>query len=100
LRVTYHLEISGLVQGVGFRASMREVALGHALDGWVKNSADGSVEALVQGEREAVAEVIEWAKVGPPGAQVRSVKSLELKDHPRESGFDILVPDWTGSANR
>lgn len=79
---------------------MKEAAIRHAVDGWVRNAPDGSVEALVQGEEQAVGRVIEWARSGPPGAKVHSVKSRELKGHPRESGFHVLVPDWTRPANR
>jgi len=79
---------------------MRDFALKHRVEGWVKNEGEGSVEALVQGERDEVTRVLEWARMGPPGAQVRSFKARELNDHPRVSGFQILVPDWTRPANR
>ena len=53
--VTRHLQISGRVQGVGFRYSMQREAARLGLTGWVRNRRDGSVEALVQGDEAAVA---------------------------------------------
>ncbi len=64
------LQITGLVQGVGFRyATVREAArLG--VHGWVRNRRDGSVEANISGSAEAVAAMIAWCRQGPPGARV------------------------------
>ena len=67
------LNITGRVQGVGFRESMREVALTLNIVGWVRNRDDGSVEALVQGESDAIEHMIVWAHRGPPGANVLAV---------------------------
>jgi acylphosphatase len=67
------LKITGFVHGVSFRASMREVARRHNVAGWVRNVADGSVEALIEGEEEDAREVLEWARRGPSGARVDSV---------------------------
>ena len=68
-----HLRITGRVQGVGFRESMREVAQALQVQGWVRNRIDGSVEAMVQGAREDVERLLEWSHNGPPGASVRFV---------------------------
>lgn len=65
--------VRGIVQGVLFRASMSEVARKNGVSGWVRNRVDGSVEAHVEGEEEAVTRVIEWARHGPPRARVDSV---------------------------
>lgn len=67
------LEIQGKVQGVFFRASMREQARARGLGGWVKNMPDGTVEAVVEGPREEVEDLIDWAKEGPSAAQVDNV---------------------------
>ena len=67
---TLHLQIEGRVQGVWFRESMRREAERLGVTGWVRNAPDGSVEAVVQGGDEAVDALIEWARVGPPLAQV------------------------------
>ena len=71
---THHLLISGRVQGVGYRDSMRIEAQKAGCTGWVRNRPDGSVEAVVEGEPGAVAGVIAWAKRGPPGARVDRVQ--------------------------
>jgi acylphosphatase len=62
--------VSGRVQGVWFRAATRERALRLGLHGWVRNTPDGRVEALFEGEEQALARMLEWCRVGPPGARV------------------------------
>ncbi len=68
-----HLVISGIVQGVFFRASTAEVARKRNACGWVKNNPDGTVEAVIEGLEEDVAAVIEWCRTGPSGARVDDV---------------------------
>ena len=70
---TVHLLIKGKVQGVFFRATAKDVANLHDLKGWIKNTEDGDVEAVVSGNGEQVKEFIEWSKQGPPRAQVTDV---------------------------
>jgi len=72
--VTRVLRISGTVQGVGYRAALCRIARGHGVAGWVRNRSDNTVEALVQGAPDAVEEVIQWAKTGPPAARVLHVQ--------------------------
>ncbi|MBK6632108.1 MAG: acylphosphatase [Betaproteobacteria bacterium] len=69
-----HLVIHGRVQGVGFRASLAWEAQQLGVTGWVRNRCDGTVEALIQGDDEAVAGLLAWARQGPPGAQVSRVE--------------------------
>ncbi len=73
-RTAVRLKIIGLVHGVFFRASMAEVAATQGVSGWVRNMADGSVQAFLEGDGEAVMRVVEWAKRGPPRARVDSVR--------------------------
>jgi acylphosphatase len=72
--VRAHVFVSGLVQGVFFRASMREVAQRYGVTGWVRNLPDGRVEAVIEGEEDKVLKVIEWARRGPPLARVENVE--------------------------
>lgn len=70
---TRQIRVSGRVQGVGFRYALRDEARRLGLHGWVRNCADGSVEALLQGEDAAVASLVEWARRGPRLARVDEV---------------------------
>mgnify|MGYP000591138428 CR=1 FL=1 len=70
------LKISGRVQGVFYRQSTKRKAQELGLRGWVRNKADGSVEALVAGPRADVAALVAWCKHGPPSAKV---EALEVK---------------------
>ena len=72
-----HLSITGRVQGVGYRDSLRAEALRAGCTGWVRNRKDGSVEAVVTGESEAVDGVVAWARGGPPAARVEQVQVSE-----------------------
>ncbi len=74
-----HLIISGRVQGVAFRACMAREAQLLGVTGWVRNRADGSVEAMVAGTPEQVAAIMNWARRGPPAADVEHV-AVELGD--------------------
>lgn len=69
------LRIRGRVQGVGYRRSLEIMARSLDLAGWVRNRADGSVEALVAGDAVAVAELCEWVRIGPPLARVDVVET-------------------------
>lgn len=93
-KVAYKVVISGNVQGVSFRASMRDAALRRGVQGWVRNTDDGLVEAVVQGDEASVEKLLEWAKVGPRGARVASVKREPLENDKLLTGFRIVVPDW------
>jgi acylphosphatase len=66
--------ISGRVQGVFFRAHTRQVARELGLTGYVRNLADGRVEAVFEGEDEALQRAIEWCRRGPPRARVAHVE--------------------------
>ncbi|HVC55950.1 MAG TPA: acylphosphatase [Stellaceae bacterium] len=74
------LHIAGRVQGVGYRAWALQQAARLGLRGWVRNRVDGTVEALVIGEEEAVAAMIEACGEGPFAARVRAVAVDEVAD--------------------
>ncbi len=65
--------IHGIVQGVFFRASTRDEAILIGVGGWVRNLPDGTVQALFEGEKKNVEEILGWCHKGPPGARVDKV---------------------------
>ena len=77
MSVTVHLRIRGRVQGVGFRYYLAREARSHGVAGWVRNRHDGSVEAMLQGSREAVDALVAWSRHGPPSARVTDVQVSE-----------------------
>lgn len=66
--------VSGEVQGVSYRDACRRAALERQVGGWVRNRADGSVEAVFEGAPEAVDAMVAWARLGPPMAAVDRVE--------------------------
>ena len=60
----------GHVQGVFFRETTRRHAQSHGVAGWVRNQPDGTVEAVFEGEREAVERLVAFVREGPRGARV------------------------------
>ena len=88
---TRQIRVSGRVQGVGFRYALRDEARRLGLSGWVRNCADGSVEALLQGDDKSVAALVAWARRGPRLAQVDDVRNEPVTptlDRPY-AGFEI-----------
>ena len=86
--ITRRLRIRGGVQGVGFRDALCGEAEARGVTGWVRNRTDGSVEALVQGPTERVAELIAWARRGPPASRVDDVRVEADDDEPAHVGFE------------
>ena len=72
-KVRAHVVVSGRVQGVFYRAETRARARTRKLGGWVRNRADGSVEAVFEGPRAEVEAMIAWCRRGPHLAQVDAV---------------------------
>ena len=87
--ITQRLRIRGRVQGVGYRYALRQAAQHAAVAGWVRNRTDGSVEALVQGPPERVAELVAWARRGPPGARVDELLIDPAPDEPAHGAFEL-----------
>jgi len=86
-----HIFVSGLVQGVFFRENTRQEAEKLGIKGWVKNLPDGKVEAVFEGDRNKVEEMIEWSKKGPSPAKVENI-DLNWEDFQNEfSEFNIVI---------
>ena len=69
--------VHGQVQGVFFRDTARREAARHGVSGWVRNTAEGTVEAVFEGAPEAVERLLGFAEEGPPDAQVERVEPFE-----------------------
>ncbi|WP_134669750.1 acylphosphatase [Halorussus marinus] len=87
-RTRAHVFVSGTVQGVYYRANTRDAAREKGVDGWVRNLADGRVEAVFEGPVAAVESMVEWCHTGSPAAEVGDV-AVEYADPEGEDGFRI-----------
>ncbi|MCA1644939.1 MAG: acylphosphatase [Chloroflexi bacterium] len=87
--VRAHVRLAGRVQGVGFRWATADEARRRNVTGWVRNLDSGGVEAVFEGPRLAVDDMLRWCTDGPPGAYVRDVKAAW--DEPLEhlAAFEI-----------
>ena len=88
MKAAREIRVSGLVQGVFFRAWTRDQAVELGVNGWVRNCRDGSVEAHLEGESEPVAKLIERMRRGPPNARVDELQSEEAEVEGSE-GFEV-----------
>lgn len=75
---TLHLSIKGKVQGVFYRASAKEIAEKLGITGWIKNTDEGDVEAVVTGSHPQLQAFVAWCKTGPKRANVTEVISTEV----------------------
>ena len=87
-RTRAHVYVTGRVQGVFFRATTRERAAEQGVDGWVKNLPDGRVEAVFEGEADAVEAMVEFCHEGSPKARVEDV-SVDYEQPENLDGFGI-----------
>ncbi len=80
--------VNGHVQGVFFRDSARRLAQQHGVAGWISNRWDGAVEAVFEGDPDAVERLLSFCRKGPRGAEVDSVEVTE-QDPEGLSGFNV-----------
>ena len=81
--------ITGIVQGVMFRREITDLARRLGLTGWVRNLPDGKVEALAEGEKSRLDDLVQFCHIGPRAARVRNVE-VEWSDYTGEyRGFRI-----------
>jgi acylphosphatase len=83
-----HVFVSGRVQGVSLRDATRSQAEQLGLSGWVRNTQDGQVEAVFEGDPDTVQQIIEWCKSGPSSADVEDV-SVENEQPENLSSFEV-----------
>ena len=89
MKTNVHVLISGHVQGVWFRASTKQKAEQLGLKGWVRNTHNGCVEAVFQGDKNQVDEMIDWCHQGPPLAVVQKVDLLKKQSLDNFDDFQI-----------
>ncbi len=87
---TVRVIVRGQVQGVGFRAYAEMQAQKLRLDGWVRNRADGTVEAMLTGEPALIERMLIALRVGPPHSAVTNVRSMPEDGTAVEPGFRVL----------
>jgi acylphosphatase len=85
----YHLYVSGIVQGVGFRWYAQKIGRRIGVYGWVKNLPDGRVEIVVEGEDEKVERFIKELKEGYLGENIRDIEKIEEEYKGEFKGFEI-----------
>jgi len=86
--VRVRVVVSGLVQGVFYRDTCRERARAEGVGGWVRNRADGTVEAEFEGGPDAVDRMVAWCRSGPPRAHVEAV-AVESVAALGDQGFSV-----------
>jgi len=84
-----HAKVTGIVQGVYFRASTRDAARALGLRGWVKNMPDGSVELEAEGPEEKISQLVIWLNQGPQYARVEKVEVKEIPATGKETDFHV-----------
>ncbi len=88
MKTRCHVLVSGRVQGVFFRSATERLALSLGIGGWVRNLPDGRVEAVFEGERQAVEKAIAFCRRGPQGASVDEVE-IRWADPKGEERFEV-----------
>jgi acylphosphatase len=96
MTVIRHVIVRGRVQGVGYRNFVEQAARRLALEGWVRNRRDGSVEALFAGSNDQVEQMIAECRDGPPAARVEGIEEAtgttdQLSLRPQGSRFAVLA---------
>jgi acylphosphatase len=86
--VARRVVVHGRVQGVFFRETVRRRAYRAGVAGWVRNNADGTVEALFEGDADDVESMVHFAGIGPSGAYVERVDVDEVEPEERR-GFEV-----------
>jgi acylphosphatase len=81
---SWHIVITGKVQGVFYRVHMQRIAQSLGFTGWVANRADGSVEAIVEGSETNLEALLDWCREGPPRS---AVSTVVVQDEPYSGDY-------------
>ena len=84
------LFVTGRVQGVFFRQSLKAKSIQNNIFGWVKNLEDGRVECILEGSKENISVLVKWAHSGPANAIVENVEIYDEKFDNEFTKFDVL----------
>jgi acylphosphatase len=87
--VRFRVRFSGRVQGVGFRFHAQKFAEAEGVCGWIQNMDDGTVEAVFEGEEEAVKRVMESCRTGNPSARISGTEVVKMKFTGEFTSFSI-----------
>lgn len=90
MRIRKNILVTGFVQGVSYRKQTRRIAVDLGVKGWVRNRADGSVEACLEGNEHAVDALISWCAFGPKKGRVDEVEITSCEHRTSFSDFKIL----------
>ena len=88
-KTSVHIVVSGVVQGVFFRAHTQNAAQHFGLSGWVRNLRDGRVEIVAEGPHAALNQLVLWCQTGPPHARVDDVEATWGKATGKFESFEI-----------
>ena len=89
MKARAHVIVRGRVQGVFFRAKTQAIALQEGVTGWVRNLTEGGVEAVFEGEKEAVKRAVAWCHHGPPLARVDDIDVQWENETGEFLGFEV-----------
>ena len=87
--IAKHITVKGKVQGVFFRKYTKQKAQELNIAGWVKNTDEGDVEIMAQGNADALEKLMHWCKEGPPKAEVETVEVKDIEPQTDIRGFSI-----------
>jgi len=87
--VRVRVRVTGVVQGVYFRASTQAEARALGITGWVRNRVEGAVELEAQGTPDAVDALVAWCRGGPPAARVSGVEVAPAQAIDGEQSFEV-----------
>jgi len=78
MKVCFQVHVSGIVQGVFFRASAQQQAIDLGISGYARNLADGGVELMICGQPENIEKMLKWLQQGPENAEVETIQSKQV----------------------